>query len=226
MNTKLILSIIGSAALALAGNASAAQLVTNGDFSAGSAIFGGSPTSWNATVGAAGVGQFSPAVLPPLSGQVAYMGVGTQIIQTFAVSLAANTQYTISFDFQGSVGDFSSGINTFNGFIGYGSGSGGTSGFAGFIAGGDLLSGANAWAPAITTSAQSFSVLFTTPGTITGSVDNLAIILNPDLNNVTGAQTYLDNVSVTTTAVPEPSTWFLMSAGLCTVIFLRRRRMA
>ena len=226
MNTKSILSIIGSAALALAGNASAAQLVTNGDFSAGSAIFGGSPTSWNATVGAAGVGQFSPGGVPaPLSGQVAYMGAGTQIIQTFAVSLAANTLYAISFDFVGSVGDFSSGINTFDGFIGYGSGSGGTSGFAGFLAGGDLLSGANAWAPAITNSAQSFNVSFTTPGTITGSIDNLAIILNP-VFAVGSSQAYLDNVSVTTTAVPEPSTWFLMSAGLCVVIFLRRRRTA
>jgi hypothetical protein len=172
-----------------------AELVTNGDFSAGAAVFGGSPTDWNATIGAAGVGQFSPAVPAPLTGQVAYMGANTQIVHTLGQTLLPDTTYYISFDYQGSVGDFS-GTNTFDGFIGYGTGSGATSGFAGFIAGGDLLSGSNVWSPRITTAAQSFNISFTTPSVITGSSDNLAIILNPALDNVTGFQVYLDNVSV------------------------------
>lgn len=229
MKVSNILPVLGCAALlAFVNTSSAAQLVTNGDFSAGSAIYGGSPTGWNASVDAASIGQFTPGGGPytPLSGQMAYLGGSPQIIQTFGVSLAANTVYTISFDYRGSVGDFA-GTNTFDGFIGYGSGSGGTSAFTGGIIGGDLLSGQNAWAPAITTSSQSYSVSFTTPGTITGSADNLAIIMNPVISPAQGGyQVYLDNVSVTTSAVPEPTTLALLAAGLGSVVFLRRRRTA
>lgn len=195
-----------------------AELVTNGDFAAGEAIFGGSPTDWNATVGAGGVGQFSPAVPAPLSGQVAYMGAGTQIVQTLGQTLLPDTTYYISFDFIGSVGDFS-GTNTFNGFIGYGTGSGATSGFAGFIDGGDLLSGSNAWAPLITTGTQSFNISFATPSVITGSSDNLAIILNPALDNATGFQAYLDNVSViaATQVTGAPTLSYSRSGNLFTL---------
>ncbi len=227
LKTHIVIAVVSCATFSLpALQAQTAELVTNGNFSAGSAAFGSSPTGWNATVGADGVGQFSPGVSAPLSGQVAYMGAGTQIIQTFSVGLAANTTYTVSFNFVGSVGDFS-GTNTFNGFIGYGVGSGGTSAFGGFIEAGDILSGSNAWAPLIGTSTSSFSVSFTTPGIITGSANNLAIILNPVFDGVTGAQAYLDNVSVTATVIPEPSSAaLLLGFGALGLSTLRRRRKA
>jgi hypothetical protein len=41
-----------------------------------------------------------------------------------------------------------------------------------------------------------------------------------------GLQANFDNVVVNSSAVPEPGTWALLAFGLCTVIFLRRRRTA
>jgi hypothetical protein len=52
--------------------------------------------------------------------------------------------------------------------------------------------------------------------------DNFAVALWQNTPNVGPAALSL----VTFDMIPEPSTWLLLSAGLCTVIFLRRRRTA
>ena len=221
MKLLSLLTVLGCTA-ALSFTANAAELVTNGTFSAGAAIFGGSPTDWNSTVGAGGTGQFSPGGLQaPLSGQVAYMNSGTQIFQTFSIGLTANTAYTISFDSYISVSDGIAGDNL-SGAVAYGTGSGGSSAFAGGISLTDVLVGNPNFSGSLTTTAQSYSFSFTTAPVITGSANNLAIYLNPGFT--VGEQLYLDNVSVTTTAVPEPSTWVFLSAGVCAIVFFFRRR--
>ena len=221
MKLKSLLTVLGcTAALTFAANAQ--QLVTNGNFNAGISGFA-------QTVGSSGA--FNPAAFPPLDSNVIFMNTSSQVIQTFAgVKLQSNFTYTISFDVIGSVGDFST-PNFMNAYVSYGSSSGSSSAFAGSLEAGNLLSGSNFLSVQVTSTTaggtgQSGSVSFTTPNTLAGDAftKDLAIVLEPNLNNTTGFQVYVDNVSVT--AVPEPSTWAMLGAGVCAMVFFRRRKVA
>jgi Carbohydrate binding domain len=180
------------------------QLATNGAFSAGSPVFGNSPTSWNATIGASGVGQFTPGGGPqsPLSGQVAYMEAGTQILQTLPEGLQPNTRYTVSFQAYVSVSDGISG-DLLAGAVAYGTGSGASSGYAGAISSTEIASGSASFSASLSTAPKSFSFSFTTKPSITGSEKMLAVYLNPVFTG--GEQLYLDNVSVTAADASLPT---------------------
>ncbi len=223
MKTKHILPLLGCiTALAFTARSHAASLVTNGGFEAPVTPFQIGFDAWAQTIGT-NSGTFTPGVTPPpLINQVAFMGDSNQILQTFAVSLQANTIYTISFDSMLSVGVSALG-DTLSGAISYGTGSGTSSGYGGDIAGGDIISGTQNFSFNLTNTAQSYSFTFTTPASIMGSANNLAIYLQTTFTDA-GKQLYLDNVSVLTTAVPEPSTVLLIGAGLGALLLRRRSK--
>jgi len=183
----------------------AQNLVTNGDFETGGAIFNASPSGWNSTINPAGTGQYAPDPLSaPLSGQVAYMETATQMFQTFTgIKLQPSTLYTVTFDASISVAGPGPTVSSLFYDVCYGVGSGGTSAWSGeYIADADLVipNTQRNFAP-ITTTPQTFTYTFRTRPAITGSSNDLAIYFSPfDFGaEHTALQCFIDNVSVTAT---------------------------
>jgi hypothetical protein len=189
------------------------ELVTNGDFETGAEGLGVSPTSWNSTVNPEGTGQFYPNGPPgypeaPLSGSVAYMGLGSQMFQTFeGVKLLPDATYHIAFDSYISVGfvDEANPYAYLFSDISFGTGSGGTSAFNGYIKGSDLVPGATSFFAPLTTTGATFSYSFTTKSIAQGFagtnmndvVSDIAIYMQPSTGfGVNALQCYIDNVSV------------------------------
>ena len=233
MKLKSLLRTFGCVA-ALSGTAYSAELVANGNFEEGGEIIGGDPFRWNATVAPERTGQIAPPTLQPnLSGFVAYMDVGTQIAQTFSIGLQADTLYNIKFDGYLGAADLV-GTDSITAQIGYGiRDQQGESFYAGAIRSSDVQSGSPTFNnQPLDGTAREYTFSFTTPseinGTPEGSTDgvkqNLLIFIQPALSNVLFAERfYLDNVSVTTTAVPEPSTWALLGLSLGAMLLGSRR---
>lgn len=185
---------------------SPANFVTNGDFE--NYALTGTPPGWNTTYGAGGTGQFAPGGGPqaPLSGSVAYMGIDTQMFQTFlGVKLQPNTTYTITFDAQISVGNPHYPPAWLFTDVSYGLGRARTSDFGGYyIDLADLRSGSTSNFAPLSASPQTFTYTFTTKSIaqgFEGSTSDIAIYIQPSIGfhveEVT--QCYIDNVSVAAT---------------------------
>jgi hapalindole biogenesis HpiC1 cyclase-like protein/PEP-CTERM motif-containing protein len=148
--------------------------------------------------GKAGIWHPTSAYPPPDGGFIAYSNGGT-ISQTLATLVMPNTTYMLSVD----IGHRPDGF---------------ANGFAIELDAGGVplksISGSNSLIPSGTFMNETLT--FTTGATASG---DLGIVLTSD-----GPQIDFDNVRLTATTVPEPSSLSLLAGGLGLLIFVFRRR--
>jgi hypothetical protein len=169
----------------------------------GCAYNNGPIPGWTTTGGQQGSWQPSSAYFssPVPDGSIVAFSNGGTISQTLSDSLLANTLYTLSVD----VGRRLDGVNVTNYTIS-------------LFAGSTLLNSltaSNGLIPLGTFMDVSFNYM----SGVTLPAGNLAIMLSS-----AGSQTDFDNVRLTATPVPEPSSLALLAAGLGLALFVFRRR--